>query len=253
MGTFNTSTRYGAWISGVWAGVSLCGFVYAESLLPESNNPPTSFQRSLSLGFGSHYQRSTLLTDYWLNSAGDFGADVIELRYLRRNMWRGVAIGIGFGLMDSDATDNNIITTGDSSKLELTANYIGPEAMIEHRWDARKSVYGRAALYAYNVRPDYRYTSGSISLRADDSKRGIGGSMAVGSEYRLSVSSDKIDSVLVDYQVGLFVEAGYRYAHFKDLDEALTGEFNRQFSAALIPHDHSIEGWNVLVGVNVNY
>lgn len=244
---------YGVWLRGIGAGLALCGSVLAEPTLTETVNPPTSFQQVISVGFGYHYQRSTVLTDFWLNNAGDFGADVIELRYLRRNKWRGVGLGFVFGLMDADATDKNIITTGDSSKLELTANYIGPEAMIEHRWDARKSVYGRGALYGYSVRPDYRYISGSTSLRADDSKRGFGASMAVGGEYRMAVSSERIDAVLVDYQLGFFVEAGYRYAHFEDLDEAMTGEFNRQFSAALIPHDHAIEGWNLLVGININY
>lgn len=235
--------------------IALCAGVVASAAAQtlESKSAPAHYDEYFSVGLGYHYQRSTVLTDFWLNDAGDFDADTLEIRYAKRDVWGGLSVGLVAGYLDADAADRNIITSGDSSNLELTANYLGPEVTAERRLNERINLYGRAALHYYSVRPDYRYTAGAVRVSVQDSVRGFGGAVSGGGEYLIAKSSRSDDAPLFDCQYGVFVEAGYRYAAFDDLDSALTSEFNRQFGAALTAHDHIIEGWNIVLGLNVHF
>ena len=235
--------------------IALCAGVAAPVAAQtlEVNPTPEQYDEYFSVGLGYHYQRSTVLTDFWLNDAADFDADTFEIRYAKRDVWRGLSVGVVAGYLDADAADRNIITSGDSSKLELTANYLGPEVSAERHLNERFNVYGRVAFHYYSVRPDYRYTAGAVRVSVQDSVRGFGGAVSGGGEYLVAKSARGDDAALFDCHCGLFVEAGYRYAAFEDLDAALTSEFNRQFGAALTAHDHIIEGWNIVLGLNVHF
>lgn len=247
-----------SWVRGTVicaSGIALYGGAVASAGAQTlaTNPAPGHYDQYVSVGLGYHYQRSTVFTDFWLNNAGDFDADTLEIRYVKRDLWRSLSVGLVAGYLDADAADRNVITSGDASNLELTANYLGPELSTERHLNERVNVYGRAALHYYSVRPDYRYSAGAVRVSVQDSVRGFGGAVTGGSEYLIAKSSRDDDAAQFDYQYGVFVEAGYRYAAFDDLDAALTSEFNRQFGAALTAHDHIIEGWNIVLGLNVHF